>query len=115
VTEPRTEEINRVIAEFMGSIPKQVEPFPDYVYKHCKGYAYCTSLDSLIPVVEKIGERVSFVIYTETKLTVPNIDRVYRIEACDELLSHTYPMVEDLSMSHGLALAIYHVLREREL
>lgn len=95
---------DKIIAEFMGT-----------KYNHiCIDYAdkdkylsdlYSESLDALVPVWEKLGDRFSMNYYRESELHCDTNGVIHRFTFCDDMLSDTKEVVENYNVHQAAAIA----------
>ena len=129
------EEINKTIAEFMERIwyaeyldlKNKLKGSGELTIDHIKltrltcfyhdWRPYTTSLDSLIPVIEKLNVPMSFYYNTneiEEEKYQAAIDASSKQCPTCERHSWEYGRGQDKSPSRALALACYHVIKEME-
>lgn len=121
---PSNEEINRVIAEFMGLECTNGQPwYPDYEEDYegnqeavqVAVQPYTESLDALVTVVEKLAPVWVFELSFPCKFNYSGVT-YWRLSDCGTtyLPQNTQSEVQSQSPSKALAKAIYEVIKEGE-
>ena len=100
------DEANKIIADYMGNARKENEKL--YWYYNNK---FTNSLDALIPVWNKMGDRFSMSYYRESRLYCDSFGIIHRFTFCDDFLSDKQPMVEDYDLTEAAAIATAKAIR----
>ena len=123
--DPRDDEINRTIAEYMGLSPGRISSKIMDMSKPLEGLSwfltpYTQSLDACILVIEKLLKEkpgsiwLNFSTASMSLADITIYNMVPKHEQPEEEWGDNTWDVKDKSPSRALSLAIYHVIKEME-